>query len=1278
MHAPAFNVNPETEGVWGWDWPAGTELDIIVGDPGDPAYTDTVQTSEWGDFGTGIFYDIAPGDTLTLTDGETSKSTTVTSLVVEGVDPDTDTVWGTADPGAEVQVDAYGMAWRQTVADPSTGEWSVDFTAEPAEGEGDGTADLGRGTEGEARTPDDDGDSTAINWRVPDTSFDADPGSDGVWGWDWEAGSVVEIVVGDPGSPAHVAYAPVDDWGNFGTGIEYDLLPGDTLTVSDGLTTKTHTITELVVLGVDPDTDTVFGTATPGSSVDLDAWGMAWRRVIADPSTGEWIAFFGEEPAEKEGWGTADIGRGTEGQARQGDEDGDGTVVPWRVPDIAFNVNPDTDDVWGWDWPAIAGIDIFVGVPGDLTLVGTTGTDEWGNFGMWVEHDLVAGETVTVTDGETTKVHVVTDLAVEAVDTGTELVWGTAAPGSTVQVEAWGMASRTVTADESTGEWTADFSVEPLEEEGWGTADIGRGTEGEARQADEDNDGTALPWRVPDTAFRVDPRRGDVWGWDWQPFATIQITVGDPGDPDLSMEIDASEGGDFGANLGYDLVPGELVTVTDGATTKSTLVTELVTEGADPDTDIVWGTAAPGSDVEVHVYDDWGGVYRQVAADSVTGEWSADFSVPVGSEPHEQAFDIGLGTEGSAAQIDDDNDGTEAPWRIPNPSFMVDPGTDVLEAWDWMPDSFFDIYVGDPGSPDQHLQVGTDEWGNVWTDLGFDAQAGDVFTVTDGETTKVHVVTPLVVDGVDPDSDVVFGTAEPGSDVFVEVWDEWGSARWTTADGTGYWAADFSVAAGDEPWQQAADIGPGMEGRAIQWDEDADMTAFWWRIPNPTFRVDPETDTIDGWEWSASSAVEVFVGDEGSPDAYAVAVADAYATDEGVALTVPAPGILGNDSVADGDPITAALVSTTSGGTLALSPGGGFVYTPAPAFAGTDTFSYRAFDGEDYSNTVVVTITVRAAPVVPIEGENRFETAVEASVRAYPMGLDPDGPLTVVIATGRNWPDALGGASLAGALDGPVLLVDTSIVPDSVEDEIDRLGAEKAIILGGPAAVGPAVEGRLEAVLGDGNVERIAGATRYQTADAVAVRVIDELGAAYDGVAFVATGGNFPDALAAAPLAASRHWPLYLSNPGTGLSAATRAAMAGVEEVLILGGTAVVPTAVETGLIATYGAEDVTRLAGANRYATAVAVATHGVQHAGLGWDCAGIATGQNFPDALAGGVLQGKMGSIMLLTKSTELSPETAAALSAHKAEIDSVTFFGGASAVSQEVRDAVDAALQ
>jgi VCBS repeat-containing protein len=88
---------------------------------------------------------------------------------------------------------------------------------------------------------------------------------------------------------------------------------------------------------------------------------------------------------------------------------------------------------------------------------------------------------------------------------------------------------------------------------------------------------------------------------------------------------------------------------------------------------------------------------------------------------------------------------------------------------------------------------------------------------------------------------------------------------------------------------------------------------------------------------------------------------DTYTTAPGTPLIVPAPGVLANDSDPDGDPLTAMLESGPAHGVLTLNVDGGFTYTPAAGFAGTDSFTYRAADGAGaVSAAATVTITVTA------------------------------------------------------------------------------------------------------------------------------------------------------------------------------------------------------------------------------------------------------------------------------------------------------------------------------
>lgn len=311
-----------------------------------------------------------------------------------------------------------------------------------------------------------------------------------------------------------------------------------------------------------------------------------------------------------------------------------------------------------------------------------------------------------------------------------------------------------------------------------------------------------------------------------------------------------------------------------------------------------------------------------------------------------------------------------------------------------------------------------------------------------------------------------------------------------------------------------------------------------------------------------------------------------------------------------------------------------------------------------------------SARVVSVAGANRVDTAIATSQLAFPDGADH-----VVIATARDWPDALGGSALAGVLEAPLLLTEPGSTPSAVAAEIRRLGATHAYVLGGTGAVPVAVETAIEAATGSQST-RLAGKSRYETAAAIAAEVIDLQGDTYSGGAFVATGADFPDALGASPLAASAGEPIYLANPAWGYQEAMQAAAnmnaAGVHGATVLGGTGAVSATMEAALGEMLW-WPIGRLWGTDRYRTAVEIATHGVESYGLAWDRAAIATGENFPDALAGGVLQGRDRSVLLLTHTAYLDGVVSDVIWTNASSISEIRFLGGTGALSSTVRGQV-----
>jgi putative cell wall-binding protein len=305
---------------------------------------------------------------------------------------------------------------------------------------------------------------------------------------------------------------------------------------------------------------------------------------------------------------------------------------------------------------------------------------------------------------------------------------------------------------------------------------------------------------------------------------------------------------------------------------------------------------------------------------------------------------------------------------------------------------------------------------------------------------------------------------------------------------------------------------------------------------------------------------------------------------------------------------------------------------------------------------------------VQIEGANRYETAVKGSKLAFPDAGECEH---IVIASGVNFPDALGGSALAGALGCPVLLTDPAAISATVLAEVDRLGAKNAWIVGGTSAVSENVLASLRKAGVD--CVRIAGKDRYQTAAMVAEKTVALMGPAFFGEVMFATGENFPDALAAAPLATWAGTPILLVTRD-GVPASTMAAIERIkpDSGVILGGDGVIGT-VPTATLRTHFGSSLKRLAGNDRYSTAVEIAEYGVDEYGLWWDGTAFATGENFPDALAGGAIQGLTGSVMLLTQGETLSPAASGAISTYGSAMREVRFFGGKNAISDAVRNQV-----
>ena len=302
-----------------------------------------------------------------------------------------------------------------------------------------------------------------------------------------------------------------------------------------------------------------------------------------------------------------------------------------------------------------------------------------------------------------------------------------------------------------------------------------------------------------------------------------------------------------------------------------------------------------------------------------------------------------------------------------------------------------------------------------------------------------------------------------------------------------------------------------------------------------------------------------------------------------------------------------------------------------------------------------------------IAGAGRYDTAALISKATYSSQLKGTG--AIVLASGENFPDALGASALAGALDAPILLTSSSSLSAQVSSEIYRLDADTVYIVGGTSAVSQAVEDQLKAY--GLTVVRVAGSTRQDTAVEVADTVASM---ASPDTAIVASGSTAWDSLSISPYSYSKKYPVYLTDGDGTLSASTIAAIkanGNIKNIVITGGTSAVSPEAQSALEAEgYSVE---RWSGSDRYETSQAIADHAIAD-GMSSLTVGVASGESFADALAGAALIGKNGGVMLLSPKSDGTQ--VASWIKPKLSIHAVYYLlGGTAALGTDVKSQIDA---
>ncbi|MFO0702293.1 MAG: cell wall-binding repeat-containing protein [Candidatus Andersenbacteria bacterium] len=296
--------------------------------------------------------------------------------------------------------------------------------------------------------------------------------------------------------------------------------------------------------------------------------------------------------------------------------------------------------------------------------------------------------------------------------------------------------------------------------------------------------------------------------------------------------------------------------------------------------------------------------------------------------------------------------------------------------------------------------------------------------------------------------------------------------------------------------------------------------------------------------------------------------------------------------------------------------------------------------------------------LVRLAGNDRVATAVAISAAAFADGSAG----AVVIARRNGFADGLVGGPLSRLVAGPLLLTETGSLNSVTRSEVQRVlpSGKKVYLLGGEQALSAAVAATVGS---DGySVVRLSGDDRYMTAAAVAARF------GQPTTVGIASGEVFADALALSAPAAHDRYPLLLvqhaaltTPPQTYLEQHRS-----VQRINLAGGTAAVSSRVASQLAGFVPTGNLKRWAGADRYATSVAIANGLV---GATPCTVTFASGRTFADALAGSAHAAAHDAPLLLLDA-RVPDSVRAYLEANPGPINDGFLYGGTAAVSAAAR--------
>jgi hypothetical protein len=377
-----------------------------------------------------------------------------------------------------------------------------------------------------------------------------------------------------------------------------------------------------------------------------------------------------------------------------------------------------------------------------------------------------------------------------------------------------------------------------------------------------------------------DPTNGI--GVDYTATATMGQTPWNPDDPNDTVA-------EFNDLQGFNVQPGDIITVSGSGLSKTLTVSQLAVTGFDLQADTISGTGTAGVQIEVcaNVLPDRC-INRYVTPDD-SGNWTTNYHEPGTGNDDPHTFDLQADSNGWAAIRDEDGDSTWVEWQVPIPTLDIRLTINRVDAYNWPQGTQLTLVIDDDTDQNNGILYTKNAIADYYSPddptatlarfylSGYSMKIGDYVTVSGGGVTKTRKVGNVTITSVDMENDIIRGTVDTTGvrSVLVRV-QPIGTADRRVVPTNGIWMADFSQPGQRPGEEQPYDIRPGSHGFVRIDYEDGDVIAEYWSVPIPTFNVNLKYGLVEAFQWPVEATITISIDNPSttqSPDFTATQVA---------------------------------------------------------------------------------------------------------------------------------------------------------------------------------------------------------------------------------------------------------------------------------------------------------------------------------------------------------------------------------------------------------------------